>query len=93
VLHRTPTKADEREEKRAGSRNVFFMRALMSAAVVAGSCARAPRELQRGVEVMSNSAAREMEIEGKKSRKSNGPRNTIGEIIGETILSKGSMVK
>jgi len=93
VLHRTPTKADEREEDRAGSRNVFFMRALMSAVVVAGSCTRAPRELQRGVEVMLNSAAGEMEIGKRKSKKSKGPRNTIGEIVSEVILSKGFMVE
>ena len=63
VLHRTPTEADGAEENRARSRNVFFMRVFMSVAAAEGSCVRASREFQRGVEVMSVSAARVMAIE------------------------------
>ena len=48
VLHRTPTESDGAEENRAGSRNVFFMRVLMSVAAAAGSWAMASREFQRG---------------------------------------------
>ena len=95
VLHRTPTEAGGAEENRAGSRNVFFMRALMSVAAAAGSWARASREFQRGVEVMSVSAARVMaiEIEEKKRRKRKGLRNTIAEIFSQVILSKEFMLK
>ena len=73
VLHRTPTESDGAEENRAGSRNVFFMRVLMSVAAAAGSWARASREFQRGVEVMSVSAARVMAIEiGENKRRRKG---------------------
>lgn len=95
VLHWMPTEADGAEENRAGSRNVLFMRALMSVAVTAGSCARASREFQREVEVISDSAARVIVIEiGKKKRKKRkGPGNTIDEIVSEVILSKAFMLK
>ena len=63
VLHQTPTEADGVEENRAGSRNVFFVRALISVAAAAGCWARASREFQRGVGIMSVSAARVMAIE------------------------------
>ena len=55
----------------------------MSVAAAAGSWARASREFQRGVEVMSVSAARVMaiEIEEKKKRKRKGLGNTIAEIF------------
>ena len=94
VLHRTPTEADRAEENWAGSRKVFFMRALMSVAVAAGSRFRASREFQRGVEVMSASVARVMAIEivGKK-RKRKRPGNIIGEIFGKVILSKALVLK
>ena len=95
VLHRTPTEADGAEENRAGSRNVFFIRVLMSVVAAAGSWARASREFQRGVEVMSVSAARVMAIEigGKKKRKRKRPGNIMGEIFGKVILSKALVLK
>ena len=44
----------------------------MSVAVAAGSCARASREFQRGVEVISDSAAKVMAIEIGKIRRGGG---------------------
>ena len=95
VLHLMPTEAGGAEENRAGSRNVFFMRGLMSVTAAAGSWARASREFQRGVEVISDSAARVIEIERgeKKRRKRKSPGNTIDEIVSEVIVSKVFVLK
>ena len=95
VLHRTLAEEGGAEENRAGSRNVFFMRALISVAVVAGSWARVSRESQSGVEVISDSAVRAIVIKAgvKKRRKRKVLRNTIAEIVSRVILSKAFMVK
>ena len=94
VLHLMPAEAGW-AENRAGFRNVFFMRALMSVAAAAGSWARASRELQRGVEVMSVSAARVIAIDigGKKRGKRKRLGNIMDEIFGKVILSKARVLK
>ena len=87
VLHLTPTEAGGAEENRAGSRNVFFMRVLMSIAVAAGSCSRASREFQRGVEVISDSVASSVVHEPSRLEPSSGLDSSRLESLGTQLLA------